>query len=121
MMSGEFSQKGELIFEIDLIAGNETHFPVEAIFDIGFTGWLLLNNRDALSLGWECNSKAKMVQTANGKTALKSYRAMVLLDGEEFLFPAYGGYRVEDILLGVRWLQFKRLVADFSAGVLTLG
>ncbi len=37
------------------------------------------------------------------------------------MISALGGDELQDILLGVRWLQTKRLVADFPAGVLTLG
>ncbi|MEH1940456.1 MAG: hypothetical protein V7L01_09600 [Nostoc sp.] len=44
-----------------------------------------------------------------------------ILDEEEFMISALGGDELQDILLGVRWLQTKRLVADFPAGVLTLG
>ncbi|BAZ84102.1 hypothetical protein [Dolichospermum compactum] len=42
-------------------------------------------------------------------------------DEEELIIPVLGGNELQDILLGVRWLQSKRLVADFTAGVLTLG
>ncbi|WP_298913866.1 hypothetical protein [uncultured Nostoc sp.] len=36
---------------------------------------------------------------------------------KEARFNLYEG----TVLLGVRWLQRKRVVADFAAGVLTLG
>jgi hypothetical protein len=36
------------------------------------------------------------------------------------IIPVLGGDEIKNILLGVRWLQFKRLVADYSGGVLTL-
>lgn len=42
------------------------------------------------------------------------------LDGEEFTIPVLAGYRVKEILLGVLWLRFKRLIADYSGVVLTL-
>jgi len=44
----------------------------------------------------------------------------VAIDEEEFTIPVLAGSRVKEILLGVRWLQFKRLIADYSGGVLTL-
>ncbi|WP_348535484.1 hypothetical protein [Komarekiella delphini-convector] len=61
------------------------------------------------------------MQTARGEARFNLYQGNVLLDGEDFAIPALGGDEMQDILLGVRWLQIKRLVADFSAGILTLG
>ena len=43
------------------------------------------------------------------------------LDEEELIIPVLGGNELQDILLGVHWLQSKQLVADFTARVLTLG
>ena len=60
------------------------------------------------------------MQTAQGEAELNLYEGTVLLDGQEFTIPVLGGDELEDILLGVRWLQTKRLVADFPARVLTL-
>jgi len=41
MIVGSFGNNGELFFEIQLVAGNGEEFPVEALFDTGFTdGWL---------------------------------------------------------------------------------
>lgn len=71
MISGEFNSKGELIFEIGLLAADGDIITVKALLDTGFTG--------------------------------------------------LGGDELPDILLGVYWLQIKRLVSDFPAGVLTLG
>lgn len=52
MISGEFNPKGELIFEIALVAADETVWPVQVIFDTGFNDWLLINNEDAVNLDW---------------------------------------------------------------------
>ncbi len=120
MITGDFNQKGELIFEIGLIGANETLIYVDAILDTGFTGWLILNNQDAIELGWKRERKPKTVQTADGQTILNIYEGIVAIDSEEFTIPILAGSRVKDILLGVRWLQFKRLIADYSGGVLTL-
>ena len=120
MISGEFNHKGELVFEIALIAADETDYPVEAIFDTGFNGWLLMNNEDAKDLGWLKQPESRKSQTAGGIVFFNVYEGIVALDGEEFTIPVLAGSRVKDILLGVRWLQFKRLVADYSGGVLTL-
>ena len=43
MISGEFNQKGSLVFQVDLIAADETDYPVKVILDTGFTGWLIVN------------------------------------------------------------------------------
>jgi predicted aspartyl protease len=52
MISGEFNQKGELIFEIGLIAADGDVIPVKSLLDTGFTGWLAINTQDADSLEW---------------------------------------------------------------------
>ena len=52
MISGEFSSRGELIFEIALIGTDGEPIPVKALLDTGFTGWLAIDNQDAKSLGW---------------------------------------------------------------------
>ena len=120
MISGEFNQKGSLVFQVDLIAADETDYPVKVILDTGFTGWLIVNKQDAILLGWKQYSEPQTVQTANGLTTLNVFEGIVAIDGEEFTIPVLAGSRVKDILLGVRWLKFKRLVVDFYAGVLTL-
>jgi len=50
MIFGEFNSKGELIFEISLIATDGDIIPVNALLDTGFTGWLAIDNQDAESL-----------------------------------------------------------------------
>ena len=121
MMTGEFNQKGELVFEVGLIAADESITWAEAILDTGFTGWLLVNEQDAITLGWKRDIKPKIVQTAGGEAVLNIYEGIVLIDGEELIVRVLAGDEIKEVLLGVRWLRFKRLVADFSAGVLTLG
>ena len=120
MISGEFNHKGELVFEVGLIAADETDFPVQAIFDTGFNDWLLMNNQDAKDLGWLQKPKPRRSRTAGGIVFFNVYEGIVAIDGEEFTIPVLAGSRVKEILLGVRWLQFKRLIADYSGGVLTL-
>ena len=122
MISGEFNSEGELIFEINLISADKDVIPVNTLLDTGFTGWLVIDNQDALTLGWtlKINEQRDML-TARGEARFNLYEGTVLLDGEEFIIEVLGGDELQDILLGVRWLQTKRLVADFPAGVLTLG
>ncbi|NEU75601.1 aspartyl protease [Hassallia byssoidea VB512170] len=121
MIYGEFNTQGELIFEIGLIAADGDIIPVQALLDTGFTGWLAIDNQDALSLGWLVDINPSRMQTARGEARFNLYQGSVLLDEQEFAIPALGGDELQDILLGVRWLQTKRLVADFPGGVLTLG
>ena len=122
MISGEFNSKGELIFEIGLISSNGDVIPVNVLLDTGFTGWLAIDNQDALSLGWTLNTnEQRNMQTAQGELEFSLYQGKVLIDGDEFTIPVLGGDELEDILLGVYWLQTKRLVVDFAVGVLTLG
>ena len=75
---------------------------------------------DALSLGWILESDNEYMETARGEARFNLYQGTVLLDQQEFTIPVFGGDELEDILLGVNWLQTKRLVADFSVGLLTL-
>lgn len=122
MISGEFNSRGELIFEISLIGVDGDVIPVNVLLDTGFTGWLALDNQDALSLGWTLNiNEQRNMQTARGELEFSLYEGNVVIDGEEFTIPVLAGDGLEDILLGVNWLQSKRLVVDFAAGVLTLG
>jgi predicted aspartyl protease len=121
MISGEFNSKGELVFEIGLIGAEGEPIPVNVLLDTGFTGWLAIDNQDAESLGWLLDSNPSRMQTAQGEAEFNLYEGTVLLDGQEFTIPVLGGDELEDILLGVPWLQTRRLVADFPAGVLTLG
>jgi predicted aspartyl protease len=82
---------------------------------------LAINNQDAESLGWLADSNPSRMQTARGEVEFNLYQGTVLLDGQDFTISVLGGDELEEILLGVPWLQTRRLVADFPAGVLTLG
>lgn len=121
MISGEFNNKGELIFEIGLIAADGDVITVKALLDKGFTGWLAIDNQDAESLGWFLQIQQRNMETARGEALFNLYQGNVLLDGDELAVSVLGGDELPDILLGVYWLQIKRLVSDFSEGVLTLG
>ncbi|MBO0351403.1 aspartyl protease [Phormidium pseudopriestleyi FRX01] len=120
MISGRFNLKGELLFQIGLIAADEELISVSAILDTGFTDWLLLNNEDALDLGWVPTKSRKRMQTAGGLRNFNIYQGIVLIDREELIIRALGGDEIEEVLLGVKWLRLKRLVADFREQVLTL-
>jgi len=121
MISGEFNSKGELIFEIGLIAADGDVITVKALLDTGFSGWLAIDNQDADSLGWIFTNQQEEMETARGDAWFNLYAGTVLFDGEELIIAVLGGEQLPNILLGVRWLERKRLVVDFPAGVLTLG
>ncbi len=121
MISGEFNSKGELIFEISLIAADGDVIPVKALLDTGFTSWLAIDTQDAESCGWLLESQEEEMRTRRGEARFNLYQGTVLLDEQEYIIPVLGGDELPEILIGVNWLQLKRLVADLAAGVLTLG
>jgi predicted aspartyl protease len=51
MTQGFFGNKGELYFEINLIAPDGESITVVALLDTGFTDWLAMNNQDAEGFG----------------------------------------------------------------------
>lgn len=122
MISGEFGEVGELFFEIELIAANGDRFPVQVMLDTGFTdGWLAMNSQDIEVLEWPLVSPKESMNTARGEEFFAIYAGEVLIDGQQFNLPVVAGTELPDNLLGLQWLRTKRLVVDFSAGVLTLG
>ncbi|MEY3555209.1 MAG: hypothetical protein RLZZ580_1263, partial [Cyanobacteriota bacterium] len=92
-----------------------------ALLDTGFTGWLAIDSQDADSLGWVCDSEPQDMQTAQGEARFNLYEGTVVIEGEEFTVEVLGGNELVNVLLGVLWLRTKRLVVDFTRGVLTLG
>lgn len=121
MILGEFNERGELVFEITLISATREYVPVNAILDTGFTGWLAINTQEADSLDWELDREQEIMSTAAGNTPLYRYSASLAMDGQEFHINALAGDEIENLLLGLRWLETKRLVADFPNQLLTLG
>ena len=120
MIQGEFDEIGQLFFEIDLIAANGENFPTMPLLDTGSTEWLAINNQDLQGLGWR-RIETRDVQTAMGETTLDTYLGKVVLDGEEFTIEVVAGSAFRETLIGAPWLRQRRLVADFPAGLLTLG
>ena len=97
MISGEFSSKGELVFEISLIAADGDAIPVTALLDTAFTGWLAIDNQDADSLGWLLEDEGQRMKTARGEVRFNLYEGTVLLDGQESTIEVLGGDELEDI------------------------
>lgn len=44
-----------------------------------------------------------------------------LFDGQEFTIPVLGGEEIPEFLIGLPWLENRRLVVDRKADLLTLG
>jgi predicted aspartyl protease len=121
MIDGKFGEIGELYFEIGIVTVDGDVLLADALLDTGFTtGWLAMDIQDIESLGWLLLEPAKVMQTARGEELFDLYEGKVLIDGKEFIIPVIATIDVPEILMGLQWLKKRRLVVDFSAGVLTL-
>ena len=58
--------------------------------------------------------------TARGEEFFDIYAGQIRVDGEMFDVPVVAGTELAENLLGLQWLQTRRLVVDFPASVLTL-
>ena len=119
MIQGYFGDKGELYFEIELIAADGSVVTVDGLLDTGFTDWIAMDIQDVESLQWSYIKEQDM-QTARGQARLYRYEGTVLFAGQELTVPVLGGEEISEILLGLPWLENRRLVVDRKAGVLTL-
>ncbi|NER19590.1 MAG: aspartyl protease [Symploca sp. SIO1C2] len=119
MIQGFFGEKGELLFEIDLIAADGSIISVNALLDTGFTEWLAMDTQDVESLGWSYLDKQEM-RTARGDTRFNVYQGTVIFDRQELTIPVLCRREVPEILMGLLWLETRRLVVDRKAGVLRL-
>ncbi len=70
MIFGEFNSKGELIFEIGLIAADGDIIPVQTLLDTGFPGTLAIDNQDALSLGWFTGKSERRYADGAGRSTV---------------------------------------------------
>ncbi|NEO47062.1 MAG: hypothetical protein F6K55_24245 [Moorea sp. SIO4A3] len=69
---------------------------------------------------WQYIDKQKM-QTARGEENFWLYQGVVCLDGQELTIPVLAGTEITEVLLGLPWLEERRLVVDRKAGLLSLG
>ncbi|HAG83782.1 MAG TPA: aspartyl protease [Cyanobacteria bacterium UBA12227] len=120
MIEGSFGSKGELYFEIDLIADDGSIITVNALLDTGFTDWLAMDIQDIESLEWSLEGEEKK-QTARGEAVFFRYAGCVMIDNQEFAIPVLGGEAITEVLIGLPWLETRRLVVDRKVGLLTLG
>ncbi|NER06000.1 MAG: aspartyl protease [Okeania sp. SIO3C4] len=119
MIQGYFGSKGELFFEIELIAADGSRIIVDALLDTGFTDWLAVDTQDVESLGWSFQEQEEK-QTALGVATFNLYQGAVCFDGQEMKIPVVVGDGIPEILIGLSWLEDRRLVVDRKAGILTL-
>ncbi len=76
--------------------------------------------QDAESLGWLFFDKQEM-RTARGDAEFNLYEGRVRFDSEELNILVLGGTEITGFLIGLPWLENRRLVVDMKAGLLTLG
>jgi predicted aspartyl protease len=120
MIQGYFGERGELFFEIDLIAADGSIVTVDALLDTGFTDWLAMNIQDIESLGWSFIEPDRR-QTARGEAEFNLYQGVVVFDSQEVIIAVVGGEEITDVLIGLPWLETRRLVVDRKGALLTLG
>lgn len=119
MIQGYFGDKGELYFEIDLIAADGSVVTVDALLDTGFTDWIAMDIQDVDSLGWS-SIRTKQMRTARGDVRLNVYEGIVVFASQELTVPVLGGSEIQGILLGLPWLENRRLIVDRKAGLMTI-
>lgn len=120
MIQGYFGSKGEMFFEIELIAADGSVIAVDALLDTGFTDWLAMDTQDVESLGWLFVEREERL-TAQGVASFNLYEGSVLFDSQELTFPVVVGDGVPEVLIGLPWLETRRLMVDRKIGLLTLG
>ncbi|MEG3439454.1 aspartyl protease [Pannus brasiliensis CCIBt3594] len=111
MSAGFFGDDGELYFDLDLITGSGEIITVSSLLDTGFTDWLALNVQDAEELEWTLLERREMA-TAPGEGEFFIYEGRVVFDGEESIVPVVVGDGISGVLLGLKWLDERRLIVD---------
>ncbi|NEP60504.1 MAG: aspartyl protease [Symploca sp. SIO2G7] len=119
MIEGRFGDQGELLFEIELITGEDFPITVEAMLDTGFTGFLAMNKQDVEACDWNYLGKEELL-TAQGETLFDIYLGKLILAGEEIEISVFAGDKIEEILLGLQWLKRFDLIAKYREAILRL-
>lgn len=119
MIYGSFGENGELYFRIDLIAADGSDITVNALLETGCTDWFVMDIQDVESLEWSYEREQRR-QTARGEAEFSLYKGTIIFDGHELTIPANGGKEITEVLIGLPWLENRRLVVDRKAGLLTL-
>ena len=119
MIQGVFGENGELFFEISLIAADGSDLIENVLLDTGCTDWLVMNVQDIECLEWTFIREQKR-QTARGLGDFSFYQGTVVFDNQELTIPALGGEEINEILIGLPWLENRRLIVDRKANLLTM-
>ncbi|MDF5709744.1 MAG: aspartyl protease [Nostoc sp. S4] len=120
MIQREFDELGQLFFEIELIAVNGEIFPVNALLDTGSTEWLAINEQDLSAFEWP-RVETRNVVSAMGETTFNTYLGKIRLDAQEYTIEVVAGFDLREVILGLPWLETRRLVVDRQQRILTLG
>ena len=119
MIQGIFGKNGELFFEISLIAADGSDLIENALLDTGCTDWLVMNVQDIECLEWTFIREQKR-QTARGLGDFSLYQGTVVFDNQELTIPALGGEEISEILIGLPWLETRRMVVDRKENLLSM-
>ncbi len=119
MIHGYFDERGKLYFDLDLVAVDGSFLTANALLDTGFTDWLAMDIQDLESLDWSFIKKETR-QTARGLAEFSLYQGTVIFDNQELTIPVLGGEDISEILIGLPWLENRRLVVDRKANLLTM-
>jgi len=119
MKKGYFNDRGELFFEMDLMMIDSSIVTVDALLDTGFTDWNAQNTQDIEALGWSFLEKSEK-QTASGAVKFNLYAGTVFFDGQKFAIKVIGGHKFTHALMGLQWLEHRRLIVDRKMDQLSL-
>ncbi|MEL7244549.1 MAG: aspartyl protease, partial [Cyanobacteria bacterium J06573_2] len=59
-------------------------------------------------------------QTAKGLGDFYFYQGTVIFNNQELTIPALGGEEINEILIGLPWLESRRLIVDRKANILSI-
>ncbi|NEN91845.1 MAG: hypothetical protein F6K48_24255 [Okeania sp. SIO3H1] len=80
---------------------------------------MAVDTQDVESLGWFFQEQEEK-QTALGVATFNLYQGAVCFDGQEMKVPVVVGNGIPEILIGLSWLENRRLVVERKSGILTL-
>lgn len=119
MIQGKFGDNNELLFELELITGEGLELSIEAILDTGFSDWLVIDKQDIQGLGWFFVTEETM-KMVKGDASFTLYLGTVKLDNQIHNIPIHVGEGINEVLLGRKWLENRKLIVDISTKLLSL-
>ncbi len=120
MIQGRFGDENELFFEIELITADCLELSVEAMLDTGFSGWLAIDSQDLEGFNWIYLGTMNMQMAKGGEVEFSLYEGSVKLNGNYETIIVHVTEGINEILLGRKWLENRKLVVDISAKLLSL-